>query len=209
MAPPRIHGLLVSSRIGRRLLSYVAVLLFILPDASAQSSNAATVIELSVDCLAPAVEEVDAFTFQPPARYLQVQQALLKRWADEGKAVYLTDTLSVPRPRFRYDIPASSVTYELERKRKVRREVQVHATATLVGADGEVLRVVDCPATQDHVLARKELAALRAETLAETNEAAVPAGFSRRVLEPALAVTATALGVYLFFTLRSEARTDS
>lgn len=187
----------------------VVLLLATAQTASAQpATNMAAYQTLALDCLAEVPDTVRTFRLDAPAQMPYLRTALVDRWQREGRTVYLADSTArsaaADVPRLAYRIEESGVAYERAGRREMGRAVRLSLRYTLLGADGRLLHENACRDTFDDVLRRSDQATIETATFPETQGAAPRAGWLRRYVQPAVLAAATAVTVYLFFSLRNN-----
>lgn len=178
--------------------------------ASAQPQTNQDVFAMLVqDCLADVPDTVDAFRLAPPHAMPYLATALARRWQSDGYTVYLADSTSArPMPQLRYVIDESAVTYERAERRRVRRTVDLALRYTFTAPDGRLLRTDPCRNAFTDLLDRDALDAVESPAFPETQGERPPPRWPRRYLEPVVLTAATAVAVFLFFSLRSDRADD-
>ena len=174
--------------------------------ARGQPTNVEVLQALAVACLADVPDTAAAFRMAAPERAPYLRPALVDDWQRSGRTVYLPDTTAASAlPRLAYDVEDVEVAYARARGRRVQRRVALALRYTWTGADGRILAEDRCRDARTDTLDRRDLAAVEDPAFPEATAEPPPAGWLRRYVEPAVLVAATAVGVYLFFTLRSQA----
>lgn len=174
----------------------------------AQPTNVEAFQGLAVGCLGAVPDTAQAFRLSAPAAMPYLRPALAARWQDEGRTLFVTDTLAAALPWLRFEIEEAQVKYERAPQKQLARTVTLALRYTFTGADGRLLREDRCRDTFADTVHRDARAGLESEAFAETQGALPRAGWRRRYLEPAALALATAVTVYLFFNLRSERSDD-
>ncbi len=174
----------------------------------AQQTNQAAFIALGTACLGPLPGDVQSFYLDAPSQMPYLRSALIQTWQQEGRRIFVSDTTAALLPTLRYTIEAVAVDYARQGRKQVARTVSLGLRYALTTADGEVLRDAPCSDTFQDVLSRKALAEVETPTFPETQAPPPPPGGLGRYLEPALLTAATAVSVFLFFTLRSDRADD-
>jgi len=195
---------------GMRAWAVLACLALVpLATAFAQPTNLEAYQTLALRCLAEAPDTTQAFRLDAPALMPYLRTALAQRWREEGRALFLADSLlsSPAIARLRYEIEEAQVAYARARRKQLVRTVTLALRYTFTAADGRLLRTARCRDTFTDTIRRSDRAALEWEAFPETQGEAPRGGWMRRYLEPAILAVATAVTVYLFFNIRSE-RTD-
>ncbi len=197
---------------GLRAGAVLACLALMPPSAAfAQPTNLEAYQTLALRCLAEAPDTTQAFRLDAPAQMPYLRTALAQRWRDEGRVLFLADSLQhVSGPataRLRYEIEEAQVAYARAPRKQLVRTVTLALRYTFTAADGRLLREDRCRDTLTDTIRRSDRAALEWDAFPETQGEAPRGGWIRRHLEPAILAVATAVTVYLFFNIRSE-RTD-
>ncbi len=192
----------------RRSILPLFILLACAPTAAAQSSNLEVFQTLAIQCMDFLEAEQTALEIRTSARMPYVRSAIVTWLNENDHQVYLADSVYTDKPthlnQLSYEITESAVTYKRLRKKKAKRSVQLMANASLVSSKGLVIADKACKESFDDEVALSDIPALSSSTYPETQGSPPRAGFGRRVLQPVMLTAATALSVYLFFTLRSE-----
>ena len=191
----------------RKAVAACALLVLLTAPASAQSTNLALYQDLAVDCLGALPGDLDSFSLEGPERMPYVRSALISRWQDDGRSVFAADS-SGDVAHLVYHIDDARVRYARQ-DGDVARRVALALRYTLTAPDGRILEDDRCAEEFSDVIPRGALAAVQNEAYAETQADAPEAGWFRRYLEPVVITAATAVAVYLFFTLRSNEADDS
>lgn len=191
----------------RRFVVAFGLILCCTATCRAQTTNLAVFQDLGVRCLAGAPDTLRAFRIAAPPLMPYLRPPLLTRWQAEGRTLYLADSTNAHTdlPLLSFSIEEAQVAYARARRRNVQRSVALTLRYTLTTADDRVLAEHRCRETYDDVVPRRAIAGLESTAFPETRATLPPAGWLRRYAEPALLTAATAVGVYLFFTLRSQA----
>ncbi len=177
--------------------------------ALAQPTNLEAYQRLALRCLAEVPDTVQAFRLEAPAQMPYLRTALAQRWREEGRVLFLADSLvSGPATaRLRYEIEEAQVAYARARRKQLARTVTLALRYTFTATDGRLLREDRCRDTLTDTIRRSDRAALEWEAFPETLGEAPHGGWMRRYLEPAILAVTTAVTIYLFFNIRSQ-RTD-
>ncbi len=179
--------------------------------AFAQPTNLEAYQGLALRCLAEAPDTTQAFGLDAPAQMPYLRTALAQQWRQEGRALFLADSLQhVSGPEIawlRYKIEEAQVAYARAPGKQLVRTVTLALRYTFTAADGRLLREDRCRDTLTDTIRRSDREALEWDAFPETQGEAPRGGWIRRYLEPTIVAVATAVTVYLFFNIRSE-RTD-
>ncbi|GIV58852.1 MAG: hypothetical protein KatS3mg042_1765 [Rhodothermaceae bacterium] len=192
----------------RRLCLFACCLAPML-SARAQPTNQALYEEMALACLEAVPDTARAFRLDAPAAMPYLHTALVQRWQTRGYAVYTPDApASPPRPWLRYAVETARVAYAKADGGRLRRTVTLALRYTFAAPDGRLLRDDRCEQTRTDTIPRDALARIESEAYPETQGTPPGPGWVRRYLEPAVLTAATAVGLYLLFTLRSDRADD-
>lgn len=175
--------------------------------ARAQDSNRAILERLALTCLAELPSQIDTFALSAPERMPFLRSALIDNWNANGRAIYSAGDSSQRAstlPILSLSIVDAGVVYSALGRRRLNREVSLALQYTLAGPDGRIILDESCIETAVDSIRRSDRGRLEDPAFAETRGEPPRAGWVRRYVEPAILVAASALGVYLFFTLRSQ-----
>ncbi|MEX0822099.1 MAG: hypothetical protein WD021_08150 [Rhodothermales bacterium] len=134
-----------------------------------------------------------------------VRSALVSVWQSNGHAVFIADIAdgtAGDRARVTIALEEARVAYTRSSSR-LSRNVHLSLRYSVSNPDGRVLVDDRCAGRRSDVIARGDVDAVEHEEYPETQGELPPAGRYRRLIEPAVVTAATAVAVYLFFTLRS------
>lgn len=188
------------------------VLLAAASQAAGQASNMDTFEALAVACTEDLGDSAGDLVLDAPSRMPYVRSAIVAALQSQGRQVYLADSTFSERPdalsTFLYSIEEARVVYERIRKKRARRTVHFSAATALTSARGRLISDEICQQQFADTVAIADLASLQNSAYPETQAPIPEAGFARRFLQPLTLGAATALTVYLFFTLRSESSSD-
>jgi hypothetical protein len=177
----------------------------------AQDTNLAVYQRLAQECLAELPADIDSLALEAPAEMPYLRSALVETWKSAGYEVYdVGDTppQAATLPRLAFSIEDAHVTYGVSGRRRLSRDVTLALQYSLMDVDGRIILDERCSRSADDIIDRATRARLENQVYAETVGAEPRAGWIRRYVEPAVLAAATALGVYLFFTLRSQSADD-
>jgi hypothetical protein len=200
--------------IGGRWLLVAAVgfvLGFVPEGVLAQETNLAVYQRLARDCMSELPADIDTLALQAPDAMPYLRSALIDAWRSTGREVFdLNDspTQAATLPRLAFSIEDARVSYANAGRRRLLRDVRLALQYSLTDGDGRIILDEHCSMTADDVIDRAARIRLEEDAYAETVGDEPPAGWIRRYVEPAVLAAATALGVYLFFSLRSESVDD-
>jgi hypothetical protein len=172
--------------------------------ARAQESNRVTLERLALACLAEAPGNLDTFRLAAPDSLPYLRTALTNAWLGRGNRIVLGDSTGADVPVLRYHISDARVDYRRLRRNTYRREVAIRIDYSVVGADGMLQDDGLCADSAVDTVRVADLALLEDRAFPETVGNRPEGGFLRRIIEPAVLVSAVAVGVFLFFSLRSD-----
>ncbi len=173
--------------------------------ARAQPTNVSHYETLALRCLGAVPDTVRVFRLDAPEAMPYLRTALVGRWQAEGRTVYLSDATQGPAlPWLHYAVEEVRVAYARAGGRHLGRTVTLALRYVFTAADGRLLRERRCRDTLTDTIPRDALPLVETPAFPETQAPPPETGWFRRILEPAVITAATAVGVYLFFSLRSD-----
>jgi hypothetical protein len=177
----------------------------------AQPTNLEGFQQMAWQCLGGGLPDtVRAFRLDAPSEMPYVRSALVQRWRGEQRSPFVADSATRPDlARLAYVVDEAAVTYENAPDDRLPRSQRLALRYTLTAPDGELLIDRRCRETRADTVASARRDALEDEAFPRTQAEPPPAGGWRRYVKPALLVAATAVGVYLFFSIRSSDRAES
>lgn len=184
-------------------------LLLLATPARAQPTNVEAFQTLAVRCLAAAPDTTTAFRLTAPAGMPYLRPVLTTRWQDEGRSIFVADTLAPALPWLRFEIEEARVAYARAPEKQLARTVTLALRYTFTGPDGRLLDENRCRETFADAIRRDARAGLESAAFPETQGALPRGNWRRRYLEPAALAVVTAVTVYLFFNLRSERNNET
>ena len=168
--------------------------------------------EMAVECLGHIPHTHRSFRLKAPENGAAfIQSSLIQHWQEEEYTVFLPDssnTEGTAFPILSYTIEKTEVVYERLPKKQVKRNIGFTTHYTFTLADGKVESDDICVKSADDTIARDALSTVESDAFSITRGSHPPRGWFQRYIEPAILTTATVLGVYLFFTLRSDSNDD-
>jgi hypothetical protein len=179
--------------------------------ALAQDTNLAVYQRLAQECLGELPSDIDTLALEAPAEMPYLRSALIQTWKSDGYEVYdVGDTppQAATLPRLAFSIEDAHVTYATSGRRRLSRDVTLAIQYSLTDVDGRIILDERCARSAGDIINRASRVHLENQVYAETLGDEPRAGWIRRFAEPAVLAAATALGVYLFFTLRSQSTDD-
>ena len=171
--------------------------------ANGQTTNRQVLEQVGVQCLADAAGEIPSFRLAAPDSLPYLRSALVHSWLAGGKRVLVEDASEADVPLFRYGIQQAGVSYRRIGRSAFERTVSLSLEYTLTGIQGSIEADGICNETAVDTVRTRDLALLEDPAFSETVGPRPPAGWIRRIVEPAVLVGAVSVGVYLFFSLRS------
>ncbi len=183
----------------------VGFMLGLTATAGAQPTNREVFVRLAQECLDKAPESATAFRLDAGERLAFIRADLVSRWQTAGYVLYEADSSAgAGLPLLRYRIEEAAVRYERAARGALQRSVVLSLTYALTATDGRVVREQPCRLSSTDVIRRSDVERVESPGYPETQAPLPRGGFVRRYLEPAVLLGAVAVGVYLFFSLRSE-----
>ncbi len=179
--------------------------------AAAQDTNLSVYQQLARECLGELPPGVDSLSLDASAQMPYLRSALVERWKTNGHEIYTAEG-SVQHesslPRLTIAIEDAGVDYTVADRRRFNRHVRLGLRYSLTGTDGRIILDERCSRTTADIIDRRAVAQFENQAYAETRGELPRGGWMRRFVEPAVITAATAIGVYLFFTLRSQSAED-
>ncbi len=192
----------------RKVATWIILWLWTVLTCEAQPTNMAVFQGLALDCMAESPDTAAAFQLEVPEHMLYLRTSLVRHWNEEDRVVYVVDSLfqppRQPLPLLQLEVQEAKVEYQRGKKRHVTRTVTLAIRNSLIAADGRLLGEELCKDTYSDTLHRKHLSLIESAAHPETRAPLPDSGWLHRYLEPAVITAASAIGVYLFFTLRSD-----
>ena len=178
----------------------------------AQQTNLEVFQSQVIQCLGSLPETSPQFILDTPSSHTFIQSALIAHWKSDSYTIFNADStysdLTTSLPTLRYKIEEASVSYERLPKKKVQRNIRLTTHFTLISIQGMIDADSICTKNFTDAVSRKELTSLESSAFPETRAPHPAKGWIQRYIEPVILTTATVLGVYLFFTLRSDSNND-
>ena len=181
------------------------------PAARAQSSNLAVYQQLALECLGELPSGIDTLALEAGSRMPFLRTALVEAWKTGGHEIYAIDATppqAAHLPRLAFTVEDAGVIYTRADRRRLNRRIRLGLRYSLTDSDGRIITDDSCAEALSDVIDRAAVARLEDHAYSETQGELPRAGWLRRIVEPAIITAATAIGVYLFFTLRSQSADD-
>ena len=176
--------------------------------ASAQEllTNMQVFENLGVACLESVPMEVDSLILSPPATLPYVTSALINRWQQQGKTLFLADSLRVPNSPFllSWEVSKSTISYTRVRRKTFSRSAELDLQYTFLGLNGEILAQDTCQNLFSDQIRKGMIPDLESPAYPETQAEPPRDRWVRRHLEPVIIAAATGLAAFLFFNLRNN-----
>ncbi len=186
----------------------VGVLLLLLATPTyGQSTNLELFQEIAVACLDDVPATIDTVALEAPDRMPYLRSAIVREWQNVGRVVFLADSVR-SYPSLAFDVEDARVRYE-RRGKRIARHVALALRFELTEPSGRILVDDRCAQQRSDVIPRSAIAAVEAPAYPETQADPPRAGWFRRFAEPIVVTAATAVAVYLFFSLRSTSSDES
>lgn len=185
----------------------LAAVCFAAPDSSsAQVTNREVMISLVSTCLAPAIEDESTLSYTYRGSESFVEAGVVAGWLQDGKSVSIfSGGDSQPAvSHLDFSVTDLDVAYERASKHTVGRTVSVVVMGTHRNSDDQILHAIDCPASFEDVLDRNSLSLVEDTELEVTTAEHPSQGVIRKYVQPVIVGAASAVTVYLFFTIRSS-----
>ncbi len=179
--------------------------------ARAQDTNLSIYQGLALECLGELPSDVDTLALEASAQMPYLRSALVERWKSNGHEVYFVDDSPLHAanlPRLAFSVEDASVVYAPAGRRRLDRILRLGLQYSLTDRDGRIILDEHCAKDAADTIDRTAVAHVEDRAYAETQGDPPRAGWVRRIVEPVVIMTATAIGVYLFFTLRSQSADD-
>ena len=171
----------------------------------AQQSNISILEDLAVRCLAGIPDTTQTFFLSASTQMPYLRTALVDRWLNEHRTIMLPDSAGyMGHPRLVYQIDEVRVDYQRQGRKRIQRDITLALRYSFTNNNGQLLSEERCTDSFTDVLDRNEVAAVESDAYPETKGDPPETGWVRRFLEPTVLTAATALTVYLFFSLRSD-----
>lgn len=183
----------------------IVILAFCAGSAGAQSTNLSLFQDMAVACLGDLPQGVRDVVLNAPSEMPYVRSALVSSWQSSGHAIFIEDDAndtSDRRARVMFAVEDVRVAYARSSGR-LSRSVHLSLRYSISDPEGRILVDDRCAERRSDEIAWGDVDAVEHEAYPETQGALPPAGRFRRLIEPAVVTAATAVAVYLFFTLRS------
>ena len=194
---------------------FLTILFFVLLPVDfvlAQKANLEILQELALECLERVPDSSMQFILNSPPSPSFIQSELVNQWQEAGYTLFVLDSLTKAgtsgKPTLSYSIENSSISYERRKKKRVQRDIEQTIHFTFIDSEGTLLKDAMCTKQFSDTVSKSDLNGLESEAFPQTQAPHPQGSWLKRYIEPAVLATATALGVYLFFTLRSDTNDD-
>ncbi len=195
------------ANLASRILGLLLVLLGLnAPEIRAQDTNLSVFVSLAAECLAPLLDGTDSFIFEGESGISSIETGLINSWMTSGKEVARLGENALPgdRPLLSYQIQHTAVTYDTEKKRSLIRNVELRLSAMKIENNVVTNSIVDCPGQFSDTIDRRDISEIEDSLIPETKGHVPPRGFLKRYAQPIVVGAASAITVYLFFSVRSD-----
>jgi hypothetical protein len=172
--------------------------------SAGQATNLELFQEMAVECLGGVPIGADTLLLEAPETMPYLRSALTNLWKEDERTIFLADSSAVPLPLLAYRIENSDVEYA-RRGKQIERRLKLDIRFTYTDRNGRLMSDDRCSAVRTGPVAMSDMAQIQDAAYPETQAEMPEAGWFRRYLEPVVLTAATAVAVYLFFTLRSNA----
>ena len=164
---------------------------------------------LAARCLVAVPDTAAALRLVLPEAMPYLAPPLIEAWQNQDRVIFQGDSArmgSVPTLDVR--VNEARIRYARAGRGRVARTATLELQYAFAGPDGAVIRAAACSETLTDEVPRGALPALELAAYPETQAPPPPPGWPRRYLEPAVLTAATAVAVFLFFSLRSDRADD-
>ena len=180
----------------------------------AQSTNLEVYQEMAAECLEPFADTLSTLTLKGTADTPYLHEKALQGWLRRGNRVVLADSLqslqnSDTGLQLVYRIDRQDLEYLYRNRRNLKRQFHLELQMRILSQQQEVLANQQCTKTYSDSVRRSQISDLEHAAYPETRAVLPTAGWVKRYLEPGVLISASALGVYLFFNLRSTSNSDA
>lgn len=170
---------------------------------NAQPTNREVMVSLVTSCLAPAVDSSTAISYTYHGSESFIETGIVSSWLSDGRTVSVHDNDSMEN-HLEIHVTDLAVNYTRLSRKSVSRTVTAAVMATLKSSDNEILEAVNCPGSFDDVLDRRKLVSVEDSQLPVTAAPHPSSGIIRKYIQPVIVGAASAVTVYLFFSIRSS-----
>lgn len=182
--------------------------LCLITSASAQElpTNMQVFENLGVACLESVPMQADSLVLSPPAALPYVTSALINRWQQQDKTLFLADSLHTQSPPFllSWEVSKSTISYTRVRRKTLSRSAELNLQYTFLGLNGEILAQDTCQNLFSDQIPKGLIPELESPAYPETQAEPPRDHWVRRHLEPVIIAAATGLAAFLFFNLRNN-----
>ncbi|NND73289.1 MAG: hypothetical protein HKN43_17070 [Rhodothermales bacterium] len=161
---------------------------------------------LAQTCLAPLAESTSEFAYEQVGGYRFLETGVVSMWMDDGKSVSRAsapDSVSAAT-LVRYEVHDARVSYLRESRSTLERTVDVRLSGLRFENGVATVSVAECPGTFTDIVDRNDIEAIEDAGIQETRGIIPRSGFLKRYGQPIVAGAASAVAVYLFFSIRSD-----
>ena len=172
-------------------------------------SNVEVLGRIAISCIGHVPDTLSSFLLESTDRMPYLRPQLTNFWRNQGKKVFLADSLVQPAEspalfRLRYDPEDALVTYEDAGDSKLSRSVTLAIRHSLVAPSGLLLDDGRCRDDYSDVISRQGVAVVERDAFPETRGRVPPEGSWRDWAEPAVLAASVGVVAYLFFSIRSS-----
>ncbi len=181
--------------------------------AAAQTTNADILRKLAADCIGPIATPYATLVVNPDPLNPFLTHAVVSRLRQDEKDIFL-DPGAAPEDTARqtaeavaltYFVDDAAVGYEARGRRRIERTLELQLSYLMTDVNARVLTDSTCTLKYEDLIARSDLDAVESESIPLTKGEHPRRGWLRRYAEPIVVAGATAVAVYLFFNVRSDA----
>ena len=182
--------------------------LSIIPISSAQelSTNLQVFENLGLACLKSIPESADSLALTPPPVMTYLTSSLIQHWQQQGKALFISDSLHTSDTYFSisWEISQATISYSRVNRKTLLRHAKLDLYYTYMGGNGEILSHDFCQQIFSDEIPRGIVAKLESSAHPETQSDLPPDRWIRRYFEPIMMAAVTGLAAFLFFNLRND-----
>lgn len=157
-----------------------------------------------MQCLQDAPGSVRTFALAPPDTMPYLRAAVISAWQERDLDVSMASTARDELTTLRYDVDDLTITYRRVGRGKLRRDISLSLQYTVATPDGRIIHDAVCRETAVDTIRTRDRPLVEDVAYAETLGPEPPGGLARRIIEPAVLIGAVSIGVFLFFSLRSD-----
>ncbi len=171
--------------------------------AIAQPTNRDVIVSLVGNCVSNTIASDSSVAYSYSGSTGFIESGVVAAWLSEGKSVRVHDNASKEK-HLEFQTTNIAVQYRRSSRSTVDREVSVSTIGTVRDADGTIIESIDCPDSFRDTVDRHQLDSIEDSEIPLTQGTRPSRGFVRKYLQPVVVAAASAVTVYLFFSIRSN-----